>query len=57
MNFKKVLPNETGIPNHLDDAENVRKELGYWKNEMKKRRCQKYDHMSYWQVVSTCTAL
>jgi hypothetical protein len=57
MSFKKLIPNETGIPNQLDDAAKVRKAHGYWKKEMKKRRCQKYEHMSYWEVVSTCTAL
>lgn len=57
MYFKKLIPNENGIPNLNSDAHKVRNEHAYWKGEMRKRRCQKYEHMSYWQVISTCTAL
>lgn len=57
MSFKKLIPNESGIPNQSIDSTKVRKEHGYWKNEMRKRRCNKYEHMSYWQIVSTCSAL
>lgn len=48
--------NSVGLPCHSKDSEKVQRELNQWKTEVKNRKPETKE-MSYWEVMSQCTAL
>ncbi len=48
--------NREGLPCRKRDSEEVQKGLNHWKIEAKGRKVQTKE-MSYWEVMSQCTAL
>ncbi len=51
------MPQKNGIPGETKDSQTIRKEIKYWKLQSKERKCSDFSEMSYWEVMSTNSAL
>ncbi|SHJ12075.1 hypothetical protein SAMN04488508_105392 [Aquimarina spongiae] len=51
------MSNKNGISNKDKTAQDLRTEINYWKNKRNQRTCKQFSKMSYWEVVSTNSAL
>ena len=57
MNIKQTIIQPNGMVRKTEDAKKVKKEIEYWKKHRNDRKCREFDEMSYWEVMSTNTAL
>lgn len=56
--IKAFIPNPVGLPSRQAEAEHLRSELNRWKKAGRKKPMARHTQSSsYWQQVSTCTAL
>lgn len=53
----ECIPNKTGLTKNDDHSDHLVKEISHWRKEKEKRQCEKFSKMSYWQKVSSCSAL
>ncbi len=51
------MPQKNGIPGKNKDSQEIRNEIKYWKLQNKMRKCSDFSDMSYWEVMSTNSAL
>ena len=52
-----LIPNEAGLPSQSKSAQKLRSGLHVWKSENRKKEINKSSTLSYWQTVSSCSAL
>lgn len=57
MEIKQTIIQPNGMVRKTEDAKKVKKEIEYWKKHRNNRKCREFDEMSYWEVMSTNTAL
>lgn len=51
------MSSKNGISSTSRNAKNLRNEINYWKKQKNNRKCTNYAEMSYWEILSTNTAL
>ncbi|GGX06536.1 hypothetical protein [Aquimarina muelleri] len=51
------MSQKNGVSGEKKDSQIIRKEINYWKAQSKKRKCSDFSEMSYWEVMSTNSAL
>ena len=48
---------KNGISSDSQKGKELRKEIDYWKNKTNQRKCKEFSQMSYWEMITTNTAL
>ncbi|MEB3345973.1 hypothetical protein U6A24_10905 [Aquimarina gracilis] len=48
---------KNGISSDSKKSKELRKEINYWKLKTNQRKCKEFSQMSYWEMITTNTAL
>lgn len=51
------MPNKNETSQTNKNSRQLKTEISYWKTQNEKRKCTNYSEMSYWEILSTNTAL